>query len=534
MANYLSKVIIDNTEALIKDSEARNSISSLSGSVSTQLAALKKEYETELAKLKSESSAELAKLKSESATELEKVKKLSKRMAKKGYSEALNSIKVIQLPHSKTTPSIIDLSYNYSIDISRTIYALTVVVNGTLPGGNGSESPIMTTFVFPGSQLIEETGFNGTNKGFNIVNHYATDYDGYISLGIVKTKSGNEYWQSFYRTRVFKENTEVTNTSTVYATAYTFQTNLLPYYFYQNSYLSKRLTTLQNLDNSISGHGDSFIFLTDPHIENNSNYSPTLVSYIINHTDTNKIILGGDYCNEPFSRTATFNQISENVEKYKYLADEVYFVRGNHDSGQYGNDNQLSPIYISSLLMDHLNNTIWLKTVLYYYRDNTSAKIRYFILDSGNNGSLDEDQVNWLKQKSHELGSDWTIVCFVHQGIGDDTEGDTKNVYLYTSGTQIVNALAGCAAHVACVVCGHMHIDLSYSVGNYYFIATTCDNPQRIFSKHDRAVGTIKENAFDVFHINTSTKTVSVTRIGGGAGDPTSNPAVNDRVFSYK
>lgn len=521
MANYLSKVIIDNTEALIKDSEARNSISSLSNSVSTQLAALKKEYEAELAKLKSDSSAEI-----------EKIRKLSKRMAKKGYAEALNSIKVIQLPHSKREPSIIDLSYNYSIDISRTIYALTVVLDGTLPGGNGSESPIMTTFVFPGSQLIEETGFDGTTKGFNLVNHYGSSYDGYISLGLLKVKSNNSYWQSFYRTRVFKENTEVTNTSTVYATAYTFQTNHVPYYFY--NYLPKRITTLQNLDTTISGHGDSFIFLTDPHLVNNSNYSPALVSYIINHTATNKIILGGDYCNEPFSSNATFNQISENVEKYKYLADTVYCVRGNHDSGQYGMQDELTPTMLYSILCDHIEGMPLTSPLLYHYHDNTDQKIRYFILDSGNSGALDTDQVTWLTQKSHELSADWTIVCFVHQGIGDDTEGDTKNVYLYTSGTQIVNALKGCRAHVACVVCGHMHIDLSYSVGNYYFITTTCDNPQRIFSKHDRAVGTIKENAFDVFHINTSTKTVSVTRIGGGAGDPTSKPAVNDRVFSYK
>ena len=509
MSEYLSKVVIDGTEALIKDREARNSVSSLSNSVTEQLAALKKEY----------------------AAELEKIKKLSKRMAKKGYAEALNSIKVIQLPHSKTTPSIIDLSYNYSIDISRTIYALTVVVDGTLPAGNASTSPIMTTFVFPGSQLIEETGFDGTTKGFNLVNHYGSTYDGYISLGLLKEKWGNNFWQSFYRTRVFKENTEVTNTSTVYATAYTFQTNHIPYYYYIPGYLDERIYTLKNLDNSVKGHGDSFIFLTDPHLENNSNYSPALVSYIINHTDTNKIILGGDYCNEPFSKNATYNQIAANVEKYKYLADEVYCVRGNHDSGQYGNSDLLGPISLSYLLVDHIDGLV--RKVLYYSRDNLDAKIRYYILDSGNDGSLDNDQINWLKNDSHKLGADWTIVCFVHQGIGDNTEGDTENVYLYTSGTQIVNALAGCSAHVACVICGHMHIDLSYSVGNYYFITTTCDNPERIFSKHDRSYGTIKENAFDVFHINTSTKTVSVTRIGGGAGDPTNNPSVNDRVFSY-
>lgn len=508
MSNYLSKVIINNTEALIKDSEARNLISGLSDYVS----------------------AELEKLKNDSAAELEKITKLSRRMAKKGYAEALNSIKVIQLPHSKTTPSIIDLSYNYSIDMSRTIYALTVVLDGTLPAGNGTASPIMTTFVFPGSQLIEETGFDGTNKGFNLVNHYSSNYDGYISLGLLKEKSGNNYWQSFYRTRVFKENAEVTNTSTVYAVAYTFQTNHIPYYF--NSYMPYRIATLKNLDTSVKGHGDSFVFITDTHLVNNSNYSPALVSYIIDHTDTNRIVLGGDYCNEPFSKNAAYNQIAGNVEKYKYLADEVYCVRGNHDSGQYGNSDWLEPITLNSILVDHIEGIT--RSVLYYSRDNLDAKIRYYILDSGNDGSLDTDQINWLKNDSHKLGADWTIVCFVHQGIGDDTEGDTKNVYLYTSGTQIVNALAGCRAHVACVVCGHMHIDLSYSVGNYYFITTTCDNPQRIFSKHDRSVGTIKENAFDVFHINTNTKTVSVTRIGGGAGDPTSNPAVNDRVFSYK
>lgn len=499
MANYLSKVIIDGTEALIKDGEARNLISGLSNSVTA---------------------------------ELEKIREEARRAAKRGYAEALNSVKVINIPHPPKQDHI-DLSYNYSIDVSRTIYALTVVINGELPVGDSTaEGTIMTTFVFPGTQLIEETGMVGKNSLFRLVNHYSSTNDGYVALALQKTAAGKKYWQNMYRLGVYKENTNVTDNSSIYATAYTFQTNHIPYYFYD--YLPKRIETLRNLDSSVRGHGDSFVFLTDPHIENNSDYSPALISYILDHTETKTIILGGDYCNGPFSANATYNQIAENVEKYKYLSDTVYCVRGNHDSGQYWNGPQLTPAMLYSILCDHIDGMPITSPLLYHCHDNTDQKIRYFILDSGDKGALDSDQITWLTQKSHELPADWTIVAFVHQGIGDETEGDTKNVYLYTSGTQIVNALAGCSAHVACVVCGHMHIDLNYSVGNYSFIATTCDNPHRIFSKHDRTHGTIKENAFDIFHINTSTKTVSVTRIGGGAGDPTTNPAVNDRVFSYK
>lgn len=500
MSNKLSKINYDGKELLINDINANNSINKVKESINKANASI------------------------------DSLLKSLRRKTKLGYSLALNSIKVINIPHSKTS-DVIDLSYNYSIDVSRTIYAITVVLSNSLPAGSGSDQTIMTTFVFSGRQLIEETGMSGTNSAFNLVNHYGTDNDGYISVGLLKSKSGNQYWQNFFKLHVYNGTTEVTDKSTVYAVAYTFQSNHLPYYYY--NYLPSRINTIKNLDNTIKGHGDSLVFLTDPHMPNNNNFSPSIISYIVEHSDVNKVILGGDYCNEPFSTNATFNQIADNVDKYKYLADTVYFVRGNHDSGQYGNGDQLTPTMLYSILCDDIEGMPITAPILYSYHNNNEQKIRYFILDSGNDGALDSDQVTWLTQKSHELSSDWTIVIFVHQGIGDDTEGDTKNVYLYTSGTQIKNALAGCAAHVAGVICGHMHIDLNYSVGNYSFVTTTCDNLERIFSKHKRDYGTITEQAFDVVHIDTKNKKLYFTRIGGGISDPSANYAINDRVFTY-
>lgn len=516
MSNYISKAVINGTEAFFKDSEARGAIASARSDISSNTNSIKE--------ARAEISALSENLKSE-------IFDIARRGAKAGYAQAFNGLKVINLPHSKTS-SIIDLSYNYSIDVAKAVYIFTVAVNNSLPATD-SKNHVTATFIVPGLRLMEESGITVDGYGLNVVNHYESTFDGYISLGIIKSADSGQAWQNSFLLHVYSENTDVTSNSNLYVTAIVLQNNHLPYYYY--NYMPKRIATLRSLDSSVLGHGDCFAFLTDTHLEE-SYYSAPMLEYICEKTNCNKIILGGDYCKEPFSTGSGYMQIANSVERYKYITRNVWPIVGNHDSGQYGITNSskyVTPSMLYSILCDSIYGMPDSSPVNYYYQDNTDSKIRYYMLDSGNEGRLDDDQAAWLKSTASSLDSSWTIVVAVHQGIGDDTSGDTTNVYLYTSGRQIVNALANIKAHVACVICGHMHIDLQYNAGKYYFITVTCDNAEQIFSTHTRKHGTITEQAFDVVHIDTSSKKVYCTRFGGGASDPSSNYSVNDRVFSY-
>ena len=76
-------------------------------------------------------------------------------------------------------------------------------------------------------------------------------------------------------------------------------------------------------------------------------------------------------------------------------------------------------------------------------------------------------------------------------------------------------------AEVACVIGGHTHWDgMVKTSGGVPVIATSCDMYLGISGMEK---GTVTEQAFDVFTIDTSAKMISTKRIGYGA----------DRVFTY-
>lgn len=94
------------------------------------------------------------------------------------------------------------------------------------------------------------------------------------------------------------------------------------------------------------------------------------------------------------------------------------------------------------------------------------------------------------------------------------------------------------AGEIACVIAGHSHYDDSLQTEQgIWVINTTCDRGPKSDSsgafKAIRAIGTINEQAIDVFLIDTSAKTINTIRIGGSytySGIPLENP---DRSFSY-
>lgn len=82
--------------------------------------------------------------------------------------------------------------------------------------------------------------------------------------------------------------------------------------------------------------------------------------------------------------------------------------------------------------------------------------------------------------------------------------------------------LANVSCKIACIICGHTHIDLSDTSGKYPIICTTCDAhgiQASSMSSDNRDANTINEQAFDVFHVDTVNQKVYATRIGGGKHD---------------
>ena len=105
---------------------------------------------------------------------------------------------------------------------------------------------------------------------------------------------------------------------------------------------------------------------------------------------------------------------------------------------------------------------------------------------------------------------------------------------------EVLDSLQNISASIACVICGHCHQDLVDSTTySFPIIGVTCDNNNAIqipgVPPVNRGTKTINEQALSVFHINTSSKTIYMTRIGGGINDVTvsGDYTQNDLILQY-
>ena len=304
---------------------------------------------------------------------------------------------------------------------------------------------------------------------------------------------------------------------------------------FYDSYILDRIENIKSKDILIGNSGDSFTFITDLHNENNY-YSPFLAKKIYDNTSVKKIVYGGDYINEPSSKEETLSLLSNRRNKC-IVKDDVIFLRGNHDTNPYGTG-QLTLAEFYSIFDKHIEKHINTNKNTYFYNDNESQKIRYIFVDSGVDGSISEAQKNWIRTNTENLNVEWTLVIFMHHGIYTDVKDDRTNIKVYASLTSVKEALANVTCKIACIICGHSHIDLSDTSGKYPIICTTCDAhgvQASSMSSDNRDVNTINEQAFDVFHIDTANKKIYVTRIGGGKNNviESGNYSLNDREFSY-
>ena len=304
---------------------------------------------------------------------------------------------------------------------------------------------------------------------------------------------------------------------------------------FYDSYIADRIETVKSKDLLIGNSGDSFVFITDMHNENNY-YSPFLAKKIYDSTSVKRIIYGGDYENEPSSKESAVSLLTTRRNKCM-VKDDVIFLRGNHDTNPYG-EGALTVGEFYSIFDKHIEKHINTNKNTYFYNDNESQKIRYIFVDSGVDGSISDVQKNWIKTNTKNLNSDWTVIVFMHHGIYTDDKDDRTNIKVYPSLTSVKEVLANVSCKIACIICGHVHIDLSDTSGKYPIICTTCDAhgvQASSMSSDNRDADTINEQAFDVFHIDTANKKVYVTRIGGGENDVRENEqfSLNDREFSY-
>lgn len=311
---------------------------------------------------------------------------------------------------------------------------------------------------------------------------------------------------------------------------------------YWSEYLHSKLPVIRNKVASVGVDSDMFMFFTDHHIGAkdvwvNTNNTPHILDFINRHTPIEKVFFGGDILNTSSGQTheQALRWLWEFHDNY-INRENVYPVIGNHDIlTQYNTDGEhISYDEAYSILFKKIESEVETNKKMYYTLDNPSQKIRYIVLDSESESiNTNTEQLQWLIDVLSALEDGWTALLFAHS-LGDETTGSDSMITNIagsynsrTSGTQ--NGLSWdfteSSGVVACVICGHSHVDWSTVVNGVLVILTTTDAGANIYFavEEGRAANDVSEHAVDLFFVNTASRTIETIRLGYG----------NDRAWTY-
>lgn len=307
---------------------------------------------------------------------------------------------------------------------------------------------------------------------------------------------------------------------------------------------------VEEINAVVGDYTDAILFFTDYHVNDynyesgNSEYSYEIIRYLLDNTDINKVVFGGDVFTKEESANNAITALQAFTSKFSGPDRNLYLVKGNHDDNNYGvgelSNSQIIDNYFSAI---EKNNT-------YYYVDDATKNIRYIFLDtrqtsidySLTNGTTEEKayanaEVNWLINTLNSVPSGYSVIVFMHAiwwGAGSlstgslipsETGGVQSVLRLYndkSSGTvfDTISADFTSANGEALVcICGHTHLDYSHLIRNIVCFSTSSDSFAMANLRPDNrthAVGTITEHVIDVLLIDTQDKKLKTIRIGSG------------------
>ena len=314
---------------------------------------------------------------------------------------------------------------------------------------------------------------------------------------------------------------------------------------YYPSYLDGRIEKINEAIAECDGNYDCFVWITDIHWEPDLNRreSPSMIRYITESVEIDKVLNGGD--------TGNANNICQNAIDMLCEAigsDRVYTVNGNHeitDASKYEKPFER----VAKTLRGHNKDIVYGDgNKSYFYFDDTTHNTRYIGLsvyglyrNGGCESALNEPQLNWFKNVALNVSSGWSIVVFAHS-MYVMIEASDKLYASPTGAEKFIEAIDSYQGKgtIACVLLGHTHRDrMHFGVSGVPYIITACD---RVSPYHGdinvvRIPGTLSEQHFEVVVIDKTHKKVRLFSIGGNARDGFDDEPgdeVEERVVSYQ
>lgn len=313
---------------------------------------------------------------------------------------------------------------------------------------------------------------------------------------------------------------------------------------YWQTYIKDKTLAIAKASTPPIGSGTRFAFITDTHLRgadglmHNACHSSALMAYLHDHANIGLAFFGGDSTTSQYD---TQDKAVKDLMLFRNTFDPVWewmhSVFGNHDYGAIDSSiTQLSKSTLYNLLIRDKETMYKAVNPVYgsYVLDDIGGRVRFICLNC-NEGNNYTQQSSFFCDAMLNAPTGWTIVFITHFSLYKQTDDSLIIHEKLTNTNSVIPAIeaynarqtygtfdfTNAGAEVACVIGGHDHFDgMVKTTGGVPVISVTCD---RFYGYTERVLGTTTEQAFDVVDIDTSAKSISLTRIGYGS----------DRTYTY-
>ena len=301
---------------------------------------------------------------------------------------------------------------------------------------------------------------------------------------------------------------------------------------YYENHIASKIEEIRSNMMDVGRNGETFVFITDLHWENNNKNSPALVARLLDELNINLLVCGGDLINQSTNVTLMEQTMNLCVRSFNFKNTFFPCAFGNHDN----NSNMgLDPQYhftsdgVYALMQKQAENHVTYITTdkFNFYFDVMATKTRFIVVDTWVNGSFDkyDELINCLINTP----SGYHIVIVAHWLMGERQKTtfalnlesiidayNAKTSYTYNNVTYDFSTVN---AEIMLAIAGHVHYDTAWATsGGVPFVLTDCDCGARSDNTdYPYVAGTITEQCFDVVTINYSDKSVKCVRIGRGS-----------------
>lgn len=308
---------------------------------------------------------------------------------------------------------------------------------------------------------------------------------------------------------------------------------------YYEPMMATKLSTIRDNMNEVGQNGDTFVFITDLHWQNNAKNSLKLVKYIMDRTNINKIVCGGDIIGGG-ERTPMMNDMITVIKGLEFpFHNDLLVCFGNHDSNKFGQQDQtarhfdLNTCY--ALMEKESESYITMMTDydLSFYYDDPANQTRYIVLDMGEDMGEANRRFTAYQELANTLldtESGWNIIIVAHivtygRFLYIEEILDAYNSRgTYTRENVGTFDFAEGEGTVIFAIGGHDHIDSDHTTADGIpVIVTDCDSYRTESEEYPYVKGTDQEQCFDVVTVDYTNQTIKFTRIGRGV----------DRSYTY-